>query len=39
MGRENQFITNYVLRAEGTWKNNPIKGIGTLENQMHKIIK
>jgi len=39
MGRENQFITNYVLRAEGTWNNNPIKGIGTLENQMHRIIK
>jgi len=38
-GKENQFITNYVPRAEGMWNNHPIKRIGPLENQMHINIK
>ena len=39
LGKENQFITNYVLNVEGTWKDRKIKGKGTLENMMHRIIK
>ncbi|MHA1224329.1 MAG: hypothetical protein ACTSP3_13965 [Candidatus Heimdallarchaeaceae archaeon] len=38
LGKENQFITNYVLEAEGSWKGKEIKGKGTLENMMHRII-
>lgn len=39
LGKENQFITNYVLTAEGTWKGKKIKGKGTMENMMHRVIK
>ncbi len=39
MGRENQFLTDYLIEAEGTWKGKQIKGKGTMENQMHRIIK
>ncbi len=39
MGRENEFITNYVLEAKGTWNNKEIEGKGTMENQMHRIIE
>lgn len=39
LGKENQYITNYVLEAEGTWKGKRIKGKGTLENMMHRIIE
>ncbi|MCE7739270.1 MAG: hypothetical protein GPJ50_07820 [Candidatus Heimdallarchaeota archaeon] len=39
LGKENQYITNYVLEAEGTWKGKSIKGKGTLENMMHRIIE
>jgi hypothetical protein len=39
LGKENQFITNYVLTAEGTWKGKKIKGKGTMENIMHRIIE
>lgn len=38
LGKENEFITNYVLRAHGTWKGKRIEGKGTLENQMHRMI-
>jgi len=39
LGKENQFISNYVLTAEGTWKGKKIKGKGTMENMMHRVIK
>ncbi len=39
MAKENQAITNYILNAEGTWKGKTIKGKGTMENQMHRVIK
>ena len=39
MGKGNEYITNYVLNANGTWGGKPIKGKGTMENQMHRIIK
>ncbi|MCE7743350.1 MAG: hypothetical protein GOP50_12940, partial [Candidatus Heimdallarchaeota archaeon] len=39
LGKENQYITNYVLESEGTWKGKKIKGKGTLENMMHRIIE
>lgn len=39
LGKENQFITNYILNAEGTWNSKPINGNGTMENQMHRIIE
>jgi len=39
MAKENQAITNYILDAEGTWKGKTIKGKGTMENQMHRVIK
>jgi len=39
LGKENEYITNYVLKAEGTWKGKRIQGKGTLENQMHRIIE
>ena len=39
LGKENQFITNYVLKAEGTWKGKKIKGKGSMENQMHRVIE
>lgn len=39
LGKENQYITNYVLTAEGTWKGKKIKGKGTLENMMHRVIE
>ena len=39
MGKENEYMTNYVLNANGTWGGKPIKGKGTMENQMHRIIK
>ncbi len=38
MGKDNEFISNYVLEAEGTWLGQPITAKGTLENQMHRII-
>ncbi len=39
MAKENQAITNYILDAEGTWKGKTVKGKGTMENQMHRVIK
>lgn len=39
MGKENEFITNYVLIAIGTWKGKEIQGKGTMENIMHRIIE
>jgi hypothetical protein len=39
MAKENQAITNYILNVEGTWNGRPIKGKGTMENQMHRVIK
>ncbi|MFW9996897.1 MAG: hypothetical protein ACFFD4_32950, partial [Candidatus Odinarchaeota archaeon] len=39
MTKEDQSVSNYVLKAEGTWMGKPIKGKGTMENQMHRIIE
>ncbi|MFX1514013.1 MAG: hypothetical protein ACFFCQ_15650 [Promethearchaeota archaeon] len=39
MGRENEFITNYILEARGVMEGKDIEGKGTMENQMHRIIE
>lgn len=39
MVKENQTLTNYILDAEGTWKGKIVKGKGTMENQMHKVMR
>ncbi len=39
MGREDEYVTNYIVQAKGTWKGTRIRGSGTMENQMHRIIK
>ena len=35
LGTENEYVTNYVLEARGTWEGKSIVGKGTMENQMH----
>ncbi|MDY6878259.1 MAG: hypothetical protein SWK90_18905 [Chloroflexota bacterium] len=39
MGKENEFISNYVLEATGTWRSKRVVGKGTMENQMHRIVE
>jgi hypothetical protein len=39
MGREDEYVTNYIVEAKGTWKGREVRGRGTMENQMHRIIE
>ncbi len=39
MGKENEFISDYVMKAGGTWKGEAVTAKGTMENQMHRIIE
>lgn len=36
IGPVDEYITNFVLEAKGTWKGKPISGRGTMENLTHQ---
>jgi hypothetical protein len=38
-GRKDEYVSDYILEARGSWKGAKIRGKGTMESMMHRVIK